>query len=82
MFIWIASSDCETISLYINFFKIIKRCCQVHVQATLMFEIISIEMFQKKHFFVTFRVCYMRNKLACLGGYPTHLDVSDMSNLF
>ena len=26
--------------------------------------------------------CYMRNNLACLGGYPTHLDVSDMSNLF
>ena len=24
----------------------------------------------------------MRNNLACLEGYPTHLDVSDMSNLF
>ena len=24
----------------------------------------------------------MRNNLACLGGYPTHLDVADMSNLF
>ena len=26
--------------------------------------------------------CYMRNNLACLVGYPTHLDVSDISNLF
>ena len=24
----------------------------------------------------------MRNNLACFGGYPTHLDVVDMSNLF
>ena len=36
----------------------------------------------ERSIFVTFRVCYMRNNLACLGGYPTHLDVSDMSNLF
>ena len=48
MFIWIASSDYETISIYIIFFQIIKRCCQVHVQATSMFEIISIGMFQKE----------------------------------
>ena len=81
MFIWIASSDYETISIYIIFFQIIKRCCQVHVQATSMFEMISISL-RKKQFSVTFRVCYMRNNLACLGGYPTHLDVSDMSNLF
>ena len=32
--------------------------------------------------FLLFRVCYMRNNLACLGGYPTHLDIFDMSNLF
>ena len=41
-----------------------------------------MECFRKKQFFVTFRVCYMRNNLACLGGYLTHLDVADMSNLF
>ena len=82
IFIWIASSDYETISIYIDFFQTIKRCCQVHVQATLFFKIISIGMFQKEAIFVTVRVCYMRNNLACLGGYPTHLDVADISNLF
>ena len=51
---WIASSDNETISIYMNFFQIIKRCCQVHVQATSMFEIISIGMFQKEAIF-----CYL-----------------------
>ena len=25
---------------------------------------------------------YMRNNLTCLGGYPTHRDIADMSNLF
>ena len=54
MFIWIASSDYETISIYIIFFQIIKRCCQVHVQATSMFEIISIGMFQKEGIFSYF----------------------------
>ena len=24
----------------------------------------------------------MRHNLACLGGYPTHLDVADMPDLF
>ena len=71
-FIWIASSDYETISVYIDFFQIIKCCCQVHVQAC----------FRKKQFFVTFRVCYMRDNLACFGRYPIHLDAADVSNLF
>ena len=78
-FIWIASSDYETISIYIIFFQTIKRSCQVHVQAT---SFIALECFRKKQFFVTFRVCYMRNNLAWLGEYLTHLDVADMSNLF
>ena len=82
IFIWIASSDYETISIYKDFFQTIKRCCQVHVQGTLLFQIISIGMFQKEAIFVTFRVRYMRNNLACLGGYLTHLDAADMSNLF
>ena len=56
IFIWIASSDYETISIYIDFFQTIKRCCQVYVQATLLFEIISNETFQKETIFVTFRV--------------------------
>ena len=72
IFIWIASSDYETISIYIDFFQIIKCCCQVHVQAC----------FRKKQFFVTFRVCYMRDNLACFGRYPIHLDAADVSNLF
>ena len=67
---------------YIIFFQMIKRCCQVHVQPTSMFEIISIGMFQKEAIFVTFRICYMRKDLPCLGEYPTPLDVSDISNLF
>ena len=41
--IWITSSDCRTISIYIYFF-----CCQVQVQAILLFKIISIGMFQKE----------------------------------
>ena len=54
MFIWIASSDYETISIYIFFFQIIKRSCQVHVQATSMFEITSIGIFQKEANFCYF----------------------------
>ena len=49
---------------------------------TSLFKIISVEMFQKEAIFVTFRVCYIRNNLACLGGYLTHLDVANMSDLF
>ena len=82
MFIWIASFGYETMSVRIDFFQTIKHCCQVHVQATSLFKIIGIGMFQKEAIFVTFRVCYMRNNLAWLGGYPTHLDVADISNLF
>ena len=47
-FIWITCSDYETISIYIEFFQTIKRCCQVHVQATSLFKIISIRVFQKE----------------------------------
>ena len=39
-------------------------------------------MFKKKQSFITFRVCYRRNNLAYLKGYPAHQDVADMSNLF
>ena len=53
-FIWIASSGYETISIYIEFFQIIKRCCQVHVQATSLFKIISVGMFQKEAIFCYF----------------------------
>ena len=78
IFIQIASSDYETLSTYIDFLPTIKHCCQVHIQAALLFKIISIGMFQKEA-----RFCYfLRNNLACLGGYPIHLDVADMSNLF
>ena len=38
IFIWIASSDYGTISISIDFFQTIKHCCQVHVQATLLFK--------------------------------------------
>ena len=68
---------------YIQFFQTIKCCCQVHVQATSLFKIISVGMFQEKsNFFVTFRVCYITNNLACLGGYLTCLEVAGISNLF
>ena len=52
MFIWIASSDYETISIQIDFFQTIKRCFQVHVQAISLFKIISFRM---KQLFVTVR---------------------------
>ena len=53
-FIWLASSGYETISIYIEFFQIIKRCCQVHVQASSLFKIITIKMFQKEAIFCYF----------------------------
>ena len=84
MFIWIASSDYETISIYINFFQICNRASLSSTRTS------YINVWNNKHWnvsegsncFVPFRVCYMKNKLACLERYPTHLDVSDMSNLF
>ena len=51
IFIWIASSNYENKSIYIDFFQTIKRCCQVHVQAILLFKMISIGMFQKEAIF-------------------------------
>ena len=54
MFIWIAPLDYETISINIYFYQTIKRCCQVHVQATSLFKIISIRMFQKEGTFCYF----------------------------
>ena len=49
-----------------RFFQTIKLYCQEQVQNVLL-------------------LCeygYMRSNLAHLGGYPTHRDVADMSNLF
>ena len=66
MFIWIASSDYDTISIYIDFFQTIKRCCQVHVQVTSLFKKISIGMLKKKQFFVTFKVCLYEKQLGSL----------------
>ena len=54
IFIWVAPSDYETISTYIDFLQTIRRCCQVHVQATLLFKIISTGMFQKEAIFCYF----------------------------
>ena len=54
IFIPIASSNYETISIDIDFFQTIKRCCQVQAQATLLFKMISIGMFQKEAIFCYF----------------------------
>ena len=54
MFIWIASSDYDTISIYLEFFQTIKRCYQVHVQLTSLFKKISIEIFKKEAIFRDF----------------------------
>ena len=54
MFIWIAPLDYETISINIYIYQTIKRCCQLHVQATSLFKIISIKMFQKEATFCYF----------------------------
>ena len=53
-FICIVSSNYESISIYIDFFQTITRSCQVHVQATSLFKIISIGIFQKKAIFCYF----------------------------
>ena len=58
-----------------DFFQTIKRCCEVHVQATSFLK-------RNKHW-NAFRVwLYEKNNLVRLGGYPTHLDVADMSYFF
>ena len=67
-FIWIASSGYETISIYIEFFQIIKRCCQVHVQATSLFKIITIGMFQKEAIFCYFLGMLYEKQLGLLRG--------------
>ena len=66
MFIWIACSDYETISIYIKFFPTIKRCCQVHVQATSLFKIISIRVFQKEAGFLLLLLYLYEKQLGLL----------------
>ena len=68
MFIWIASADYQTTSIYINFFQILNRCCQVHIQAILMLEIISIGMFQKKAIFCYFESMLYEKQLGLVRG--------------
>ena len=58
----------------INFLQTIKCYCQVHVQATSFLK-------RNKHF-NAFRVWLYEKQLGSLGGYPTHRDVADMSDLF
>ena len=83
MFIWIASSDYDTISIYIDLFQTIKCCFQVHVQTISLFKKIRIGMFKKEGIFLfLLGYGYIRNNLARLGGYPTHWYVADISNLF
>ena len=66
IFIWTASSDYETTSIDIYFFQTIKRCCQVHVQTTLLFKIISIGMFQKEAIFCYFQSMLYEKQLGLL----------------
>ena len=75
LYFWVTTPDLqENIYLdrffwlwnYIYFFQTIKCCCQVHVQATSLFKIISVGMFQRKAIF-----CYflgMLYNLGCLRG--------------
>ena len=67
-FIWIASSDYETISVYIDFLQIIKRCCEVHVQTTSLFRIIAIGMFQKEAIFCYFKGMLYEKRVNLLRG--------------
>ena len=67
-FIWIASSDYETISVYIDFLQIIKRCCEVHVQTTSLFRIIAIGMFQKEASFCYFKGMLYEKRVNLLRG--------------
>ena len=68
IFIWIASSNYENKSIYIDFFQTIKRCCQVHVQATSLFKIITIGMFQKEAIFCYFLGMLYEKQLGLLRG--------------
>ena len=44
---------------------------------------LHLRIFKKKaNFLLLFEYGYMRSNSACLGEYPTHRDVADMSNLF
>ena len=69
IFIQIASSDYETISIYIDFFQT-KRCCQVHVQAALQFKIISDGMFLKETIFSYVQGMLDDKQLGLLRGIP------------
>ena len=57
-----------------DFFQTIKRCCQVHVQATSLLK-------RNKHW-NAFRVWLYEKHLVRLGGYPAHGGVADMSYFF
>ena len=79
MFIWIASSDYETISIYINFFQICNRASLSSTRTS------YINVWNNKHWNVSERsnFCYFQSmlyekQLALLRGYPTPLDVSDI----
>ena len=44
---------------------------------------LHLRIFKKEaNFLLLFEYGYMRSKLVRLGGYLTHRDVADMSNLF
>ena len=44
---------------------------------------LHVRIFKKEaNFLLLFEYGYMRSNLARSGGYPTHGDVADMSNLF
>ena len=49
-------------------FQTRKRCCQVHVEATLLFKIISIGMFQKEANFCYFQSMLYEKQLGLLRG--------------
>ena len=83
----LVSSDYDAISIMQNkllhrFFSNNKVLLSSTHTSYIFLKKISLGMFKKNQSFITFRVCYRRNNLAHLKGYPVHRDVADMSNLF
>ena len=73
------------LSLKIKFFLYVirKRVTCLFIKYTYkLYELTRTNFYQRNNFLLLLEYDNMRNNLARLGGYPTHRDVADMSNLF
>ena len=82
MFIWIAPLNYETISIEIYFLSNNKALLSSTRTSYIIAENNKHENVSERSNLLLLLGCYMRNNLARLRRYPTHLDLADVSNLF